>query len=89
MSWVPVVPPSWPFRKGYGMAFGVRTLVEVAGTEMPGSVGSFTWQGAAGTDFWVDPAEGLYGVIMTQVLPADYGPAQDLRILTYQALMEA
>jgi CubicO group peptidase (beta-lactamase class C family) len=87
-SWIPVVPPSWPFREGYGMAFGVRTIVDVAATGQPGSLGTFTWQGAAGTDFWVDPVEGLYGVLMAQILPGDYGPAQDLRVLTYQALAD-
>ena len=46
---------------------------------MLGSVGTYTWQGAAGTDFWVDSEMGLYGIILTQVLPGRYEPARDLR----------
>jgi CubicO group peptidase (beta-lactamase class C family) len=32
----------------------------------PGSVGSFFWGGAAGTQFWVDPKEDLWAVMMIQ-----------------------
>ena len=89
MDAIPVVPDAWPYREGYGMGLGVRTLVDVAQSGMPGSVGIATWQGAAGTDFWVDPKEGIYGLLMTQIMPGGpYGPAQALRVLTYSALME-
>ncbi len=32
----------------------------------PGSVGSYGWSGAAGTAFFVDPAEAMFAVLMTQ-----------------------
>jgi CubicO group peptidase (beta-lactamase class C family) len=84
---IPVVPPTWPFRQGYGMALGVRTLVDAPATGAPGSAGTYTWQGAAGTDFWVDPQEQLYALLFTQVLPGMYRPAEELRTLTYSAMV--
>ena len=40
---------------------------------MSGSVGEYTWGGAAGTAFWVDPKEEMVSVLMTQCAP---GPAR-------------
>ena len=48
---------------GFGLAVAVRTLPGVAAT--PGSVGDYTWNGANGTAFWVDPAERLVVVFGT------------------------
>jgi CubicO group peptidase (beta-lactamase class C family) len=53
-----------PPGHGFGLGFAVRTLPGMA--PFPGSVGSFYWGGAAGTTFWVDPAERLYAVLMIQ-----------------------
>jgi len=83
---IPVVPSAWPFRGGYGMALGVRTLVDLAASQALGSVGTYTWQGAASTDFWVDPRRELYGVCMSQMLPGAYRAARDFRVLVYQAM---
>ena len=35
-----------------------------------GPAGDFMWGGAASTAFWIDPAEDLYAVFMTQILPS-------------------
>ena len=54
-----------------------------------GSVGSYGWGGAAGTRFWVDPQEGLVGLLMIQFMPGDHYPIQDeFEVLTYQALVD-
>jgi CubicO group peptidase (beta-lactamase class C family) len=53
-----------PPGHGFGLGFAVRTQPGMA--PFPGSVGSFYWGGAAGTTFWVDPAERLYAVLMIQ-----------------------
>jgi CubicO group peptidase (beta-lactamase class C family) len=52
-------------RDGYGFGLGVavRTVPGVASTN--GSVGDYTWNGANGTLFWVDPKEQLVVVTMT------------------------
>lgn len=49
---------------GFGLGFAVRTHPGMA--PFPGSVGSYYWGGAAGTTFWVDPAERLFAVLMIQ-----------------------
>jgi CubicO group peptidase (beta-lactamase class C family) len=53
-----------PPGHGFGLGFAVRTQPGMA--PFPGSVGSFYWGGAAGTTFWIDPAERLYAVLMIQ-----------------------
>jgi CubicO group peptidase (beta-lactamase class C family) len=85
---LPFIPPTWPFRLGYGMGLGVRVIVNLAETGEPGSVGSFTWQGAAGTDFWVDPQEAIIGLSLPQIMPGQYDAAKEFRALAYQALLE-
>ena len=51
---------------GFGLGFGVRLDDGMAW--VPGSKGDAMWAGAAGTSFWIDPHEGLVGILMT------YGP---------------
>ena len=53
-----------PPGHGFGLGFAVRTQPGMA--PFPGSVGTYYWGGAAGTTFWVDPAERLYAVLMIQ-----------------------
>jgi CubicO group peptidase (beta-lactamase class C family) len=53
-----------PEGYGFGLGFAVRTHAGIA--TMPGSVGQYYWGGAAGTTFWVDPAERLFAVLMIQ-----------------------
>jgi CubicO group peptidase (beta-lactamase class C family) len=55
-----LVPPGY----GFGLGFAVRVAAGLAA--MPGSVGQYWWAGAAGTDFFVDPAERLHAVLMIQ-----------------------
>lgn len=55
-----MVPPG----HGFGLGFAVRLAPGLA--HFPGSVGDFYWSGAAGTSFWVDPAERLTAVLMLQ-----------------------
>jgi CubicO group peptidase (beta-lactamase class C family) len=56
---------------------------------VPASVGEFAWGGAASTAFWVDPAEQLTVVFLTQLLPSSTHPLRSqLRQLVYQALVD-
>lgn len=48
----------------FGLGFLVREKTGMAGVH--GSVGEFMWAGYAGTFFWVDPAQQLVAVLMTQ-----------------------
>jgi CubicO group peptidase (beta-lactamase class C family) len=73
---------------GFGFGLGSRVMMDVAATGGPGSVGEFGWAGAAKTYYWVDPIEDLVGVLMTQFMVGIDLPEQDLRALTYQAIID-
>jgi membrane-associated protease RseP (regulator of RpoE activity) len=67
------------------LGFAIRTGVE--SSQVPGSVGSYTWSGVWGTYFWIDPAEKLIAVQMIQAAPGKFGLTfAAIRNLTYGAL---
>lgn len=70
---------------GFGLGFGTVSDPGLRG--QLGSPGEFNWGGAYHTSYWVDPAEKLTVVYMTQILPAsgldDFGK---VRALVYQAI---
>jgi len=49
---------------GFGLGFAVRTHPGMA--PQPGSVGQYFWSGIGGTSFFVDPAEDVFAMLMTQ-----------------------
>ncbi len=49
---------------GFGLGFSVRTHAGLA--PQPGSVGQYFWSGIGGTSFFVDPAEDLFAMLLTQ-----------------------
>jgi CubicO group peptidase (beta-lactamase class C family) len=51
--------------KRHGLGFMVNEVVAPTGR----SAGSLAWAGLANTDFWIDPAKGVAGVYMTQIMP--------------------
>jgi CubicO group peptidase (beta-lactamase class C family) len=73
-----------------GNGFGLTVAVS-KGTRATGAVGSageFMWGGAASTLFWVDPAEQLAVVFMTQLLPSGtFNFRGQLKALVYGALL--
>ena len=72
--------------EGFSLAFrtldvpGVRARVE--------SVGTYGWGGAYGSEYLVDPQEGLVLVFMLQDLPNTAQIRQRFPMLVYQALLE-
>jgi len=52
-------------RDGYGFGLGVAVRTEPGVAATNGSVGDYTWNGANGTIFWVDPKEKLTVVVMS------------------------
>lgn len=83
------LPPGLEVSPGVGFGLGVAIVKDSALTGTPGNDGILFWSGAAGTLFWIDPAEELAVVVMLQVTPASLGPTQrDLRALVYQAMVE-
>jgi CubicO group peptidase (beta-lactamase class C family) len=51
--------------KKWGLGFMISTT-QVAGGRSPGSL---AWAGLGNTYFWIDPAKGVAGVILMQLLP--------------------
>ena len=76
----------------FGLGFAIVTDKEEATddkepSDTPESTGSYSWGGAAGTTFWIDPEKELIGLLMTQI--GDVGSSHDqFKSLTYQALTE-
>jgi CubicO group peptidase (beta-lactamase class C family) len=71
---------------GMGFGLGSRVMLDVAATAGPGSVGEYGWAGAAKTYYWVDPAEELVGLFMSQYMTGMLLPERDFRSLVYQAI---
>jgi CubicO group peptidase (beta-lactamase class C family) len=67
----------------WGLGFAVRS--DAAWSVVPGSVGSFSWMGASGTYFWVDPTEQLIVVQMIHVSGGSDAFRPMLRNLAYGA----
>jgi CubicO group peptidase (beta-lactamase class C family) len=60
--------PGW----GFNLGFGVVTDPAAAKTGLP--AGSYGWGGIYGTQFWIDPANRVVGVVMTQTAIIGSGP---------------
>ncbi|MGB1631268.1 MAG: serine hydrolase domain-containing protein [Acidimicrobiales bacterium] len=73
---------------GMGFGLGSRVMVDVGQFKGPGSVGEFGWAGAAKTYFWVDPAEELVAVFMSQYMTGMTSPDRDFRSVVYQAIVD-
>lgn len=54
-----------PHREGYGFGLGVAVRLQPGLASVPGSPGEYTWNGANGTGFFVDPKEQLVVVFGT------------------------
>ena len=77
-----------PFE-GTGFGLGFSVVLDPAAANVIDSVGDFGWGGAASTYFWVDPAEELVVVFMTQLRPSSSYPIRrELKIAVYQALVD-
>ena len=74
---------------GVGFGLGFSVMQSPARAQIPGTPGEYAWGGAASTAFWVDPAEDLIVIFMTQLMPSSTYPLRrELRVLTYGALID-
>ena len=78
-----------PFRDGQGFGLGFYVVTDLGERGILGSEGEYGWGGAYHTTYWVDPAEELVVVYLTQLIPArgidDYSK---LRSGIYQAIID-
>ena len=69
---------------GFGITVGVITDTGLTGQY--GSNGMYFWGGAASTIFWIDPAEELVAVAMTQLLASAWPLRETFSALVYQSI---
>ncbi|MDB4632700.1 beta-lactamase family protein [bacterium] len=79
----------WLTGPGYGFGLGYSIVTDLGPSGTPKSEGSFSWGGAHGTVFWVDPREELIGILMEQIRPYTHlNIRPDLVTMTYQAIVD-
>jgi CubicO group peptidase (beta-lactamase class C family) len=77
-------------RPGFGFGYAVAVFTDPYTAEATVGPGSYLWDGAAGTWFWIDPANRVIFVGMIQrMVGPNYPEVQAVsRTLTYQALLD-
>ncbi len=75
--------------EGVGFGLGFSVMLDPARAQILGTPGECAWGGAASTAFWVDPAEEMAVILLTQLMPSSTYPLRrELRVLTYQAIVD-
>ena len=72
--------------QGFGIGFGVR--METGLNSLPGSTGDYSWAGALGTYFWIDPKEKLVAIKMMQAPAMRLHYRYLFRHYVYQAISD-
>lgn len=72
---------------GFGLGWGVNTDPVAAG--VPSSLGDYSWGGAAGTVFWIDPVQDMVVIGMIQLMGSPWPLRPDLQVLANQAIVVA
>jgi CubicO group peptidase (beta-lactamase class C family) len=74
---------------GVGFGLGMSVMTDPVATHTGGSVGEFSWGGAASTVFWVDPAEQMTAMFFTQLLPSSTYPLRSqFHQMVHQAIID-
>jgi CubicO group peptidase (beta-lactamase class C family) len=55
---------------GVGFGLGFYVVVDPVRAQVPSAPGEYGWGGLASTAFWVDPAEDLVVIFLTQLMPS-------------------
>jgi len=84
LSHLPRITYSWSDSDGWGLICAVRT--DLGKGDDLGSVGAFSWNGFATTDFLADPQERLLTLLFAQYVPEDDQFYMKFRNTVYQAL---
>ena len=83
------VPDTLPGRaKGRGFGLSVQVITNQIAADTPISNGSFGWDGAYGTHFWVDPKEKIVGLFMVQASGPNRSMNPDFETAVMQALID-
>lgn len=72
---------------GAGFGLGFAVIEDVAQTMIPGSPGEYYWGGIFSTAFFINPAEDMHMIFMTQSAPSTLYPIRrELKTLVHAAL---
>ncbi|WP_031317557.1 serine hydrolase [Blastomonas sp. CACIA14H2] len=72
---------------GAGFGLGFATTIDNAATGVAGSNGDFYWGGMFSTAFFVDPAEDVIMIFMTQLMPSSTYPIRrEIKTMLYAAV---
>lgn len=75
-------------RYGHGFGLGFAILLDQAVAQIIGTPGEYYWGGAASTAFFVNPAEDLIMLFLTQLRPSSTYPIRrELRATIYSAIV--
>jgi len=78
-----------PTKVGYDFGLTMAVRPATGGQTMMGSPGAYTWSGASGTDFWVDPKEELVVVFMSAAPgPIRWHYRRLINALVYQSIVD-
>jgi len=73
---------------GIGFGLGFSVSLDPVTAQLVGSKGEYAWGGAASTAFWIDPAEELIVIFLTQFLPSRiFNFRGQLKTIIYPALV--
>ncbi|MDT8429654.1 MAG: serine hydrolase [Pseudomonadales bacterium] len=75
---------------GYGFGLGFGVLNDASTARDPLTPGSFSWGGAWGTVFWIDPVENMIGILMTQITSYSHlNVRQELGVTAMQSIIDS
>jgi len=78
-------------RPGFGYGYNCAVVFDPPTANLPEGKGTFFWDGAAGTWFWVDPTNDVVFVGMIQRMgggPTTWNLEYQSRSVVYQALVD-
>ena len=77
-------------RPGFGYGFNCAVVIDPAEANLPDGKGTFFWDGAAGTWFWVDPTNDIVfvGMIQRMTTPDNHGLLYRSHATVYSALVD-
>ncbi|MFP6615407.1 MAG: serine hydrolase domain-containing protein [Candidatus Hydrogenedentota bacterium] len=71
---------------GNSFGLGFQVALDQGRSGSPVSEGTYSWGGAAGTKFWIDPKEDLIGIYMVQTLPHIGTFGEVFKNMVYQSI---
>ncbi len=75
---------------GYTFGLGFGLVSDAGKARDPLTPGTFSWGGAWGTIFWVDPVENMIGIMMTQITSYRHLTVrQDLGVTAMQSIIDS